>query len=309
MVLCSTMTGSGLFISIVICTHNRSSDAIECLEALLRPKPTGVEIIVVDSGSSEDHASAVQKYARTSALIRYLRMDVAGTSLARNAALNAASGDWIWWLDDDAIPTADWPVKIFDAIARADPSIAVIGGKIVPEFEDGSDPSKLTDRWRLLLSCIEDNEPGYLSEGANVASANMLMRKTVALVAGGFPEELGRGPKQKVTGEESLLIEKIEDRGFRCAYDPDFAVLHKVSSERLTREWIGERAYWEGHVRYKVLTRSSPKLPLSLNPIKLWASILVFDLLALFKPRDADLVIRSNLAKGSLDALRGRAKS
>jgi len=302
------MNDKRVFLSVVICTRNRSNDTIECLSALVPAKPDRVEIIVVDSASSDQHAQAIEQYARAFPSFKYLRMEVAGTSLARNAGLNSAIGDWIWWLDDDALPMADWPAKVFETIAKADGATAVIGGKIVPKFEVGSDLSKLTDRWRLLLSCIERSEPGYLSEGANVACANLLMKRTVALQAGGFSEELGRAPDQKLTGEESLLIEQIEDSGFRCAYDPSVVVLHKVSSERLTREWIRERAYWEGHVRYRVVKRSNRRLPPALNPIKLWMSIRFFDLLAKFKAEDADLVIRSSLARGTLDALRQEAK-
>jgi GT2 family glycosyltransferase len=298
------MNGDTVLLSVVICTHNRSTDTVECLAALLPQRPDGVEIIVVDSASSENHAQVIRHYARSFPVVRYLRMDVPGISLARNAGLNAAAGDWIWWIDDDAIPMVDWPTKVFDAIARADGNTGVIGGKVVPKFQVGSDLSKLTDRWRLLLSCIERREPGFLSEGANVACANLLMKRTAALEAGGFSEELGRTPNQLLSGEESLLIEQLEDRGFRCAYDPNVVVLHKVSAERLTKEWISDRAYWEGHVRYRVLRHLNRGLPLSLNPIKLWMSIRFFDLLAAFKPEDADLTIRSNLARGTLDAFK-----
>jgi glucosyl-dolichyl phosphate glucuronosyltransferase len=293
-------------LSVVICTRNRSQDTIECLEALLPAKPNTVEVIVVDSGSHAEHARAMRQFIGSNAPVRYVRMDEPGTSIARNAGLDNAGAGWIWWLDDDAIPTADWPERVFKAIEHASEDTAAIGGKVVPKFETGSDLSHLTDRWRLLLSCIEGENPGYLSEGANVAGANLLMKRDVARQVGGFSEALGRTPKQLLSGEESLMIEQIEDHGFRCAYDPNFEVLHKVSSERLTREWINERAYWEGHVRYRVLKHLNRKLPPSLNPIKLWLSIPVLDLLARVRPDDPDFAIRANLARGTLDAQRGQ---
>ena len=129
------------------------------------------------------------------------------------------------------------------------------------------------------------------------------MKREVALRFGGFSEQLGRSPGQSMTGEESLLIELIQGNGFKCAYAPSLSVLHKVSSQRLTLKWVRERAYWEGHVRYRVLRLANQKLPWSLNPLKLRVSIYVFKLLLMFKPEDADLVIRMNLAKGSLDAI------
>ena len=291
-------------VSIVICTHNRSTDVVQCLNALIaRTTGLDVELIVVDSGSNEEHSRHMQQYLREHSSVKYLRLDVPGTSLARNAGLRLARGEWIWWLDDDAIPTADWPERLADTIRNSDGKTAVIGGKVIPQFEDGADTEGLTKRWRLLLTCIDQDKPGYVSEGCNIACANMLMKRSVALEVGGFSEKLGRSANQFLTGEESLLIEMIHDRGFKCAYQPMLSVLHKVSSKRLTREWVSERAYWEGHVRFRILKLSNRKMPWSLNPLKLLISIYVLQLLSMLKPSDADLAIRMNLAKGTLDAI------
>lgn len=263
-----------------------------------------VEVVVVDSGSADEHSRRIERYVQAKPSVRYVKLDVPGTSLARNAGLNLARGEWVWWLDDDAIPMADWPQKISEIIGQADAKTAIIGGRVTPRFEEGADLSGLTDRWRLLLSCIEHNEPGYVAEGRNIACANMLMKREVALRLGGFSEQLGRSPGQLVTGEESLLIEVMQGHGYKCAYAPALSVLHKVSSQRLTLEWVGERAYWEGHVRYRILRLANRKLPWSLNPLKLQFSIYVLKLLSMFRPAAADFVIRMNLAKGTLDARR-----
>jgi glucosyl-dolichyl phosphate glucuronosyltransferase len=292
-------------VSIVICTHNRSADVVECLDSLaVGMADPDVEIVVVDSGSADEHSRRIEAYVQAKPSVRYVKLDVAGTSLARNAGLNLARGEWIWWLDDDAIPAADWLEKISEIIDQADAKTAIIGGKVTPKFEEGADTGHLTDRWRLLLSCIEHDEPGYVADGKNIACANMLMRRDVALRFGGFSEELGRSPGQFTTGEESLVIEVMQRQGYKCAYAPELSVLHKVSSQRLTLEWVGERAYWEGHVRYKVLRLANRKLPWSLNPLKLQFSIYVLKLLSMFRPAAADFVIRMNLAKGTLDARR-----
>jgi glycosyltransferase involved in cell wall biosynthesis len=291
-------------ISIVICSHNRSADVVECLDNLSGGmSDPNVEVLVVDSGSADDHSRRIEQYVQGRPSVRYVKLGVPGTSLARNTGLNLALGEWVWWLDDDAIPMADWPEKIFEITGQADAKTAIIGGRVTPKFEEGADISALTDRWRLLLSCIEHEAPGYVADGKNIACANMLMRREVALRLGGFSEKLGRSPGQLVTGEESLLIELMQGRGFKCAYTPALSVLHKVSSQRLTLEWVGERAYWEGHVRYRVLRLANRKLPWSLNPLKLRASIYALRLLLMFKPKAADFVIRMNLAKGTLDAI------
>jgi GT2 family glycosyltransferase len=290
-------------ISIVICTHNRSADVVECLDGLGRMPVPNVEIVVVDSGSSDEHSRRVEQYVQNQSSVRYTKLDVPGTSLARNAGLELARGEWVWWLDDDAIPMADWPEKLAEVISQADAKTAIIGGRVTPKFEKDADISQLTERWRLLLTCIEDDEPGDVADGRNIACANMLMKRKVALELGGFSERLGRAPGQMTTGEESLLIEAMQDQGFKCTYAPALSVLHKVSSQRLTRQWVSERAYWEGHVRYRINRLLHRKIPWSLSPLKLRASIFVFQLLSAIKPLDADQDIRMNLARGTLDAI------
>lgn len=291
-------------ISIVICTHNRSADAVECLDGLVgKTQDPKVEVVVVDSGSSDEHSRRIERYVQSKPSVRYAKLDVPGTSLARNAGLNLARGEWVWWLDDDAIPTSDWPEKISEVIGQADAKTAIIGGRVAPKFEKDADISRLTERWRLLLTCIEHDEPGYVADGKNIACANMLMKRKVALQLGGFSEQLGRSPGQLMTGEESLLIEVMQDHGFKCAYAPALSVLHKVSSQRLTLEWVRERAYWEGHVRFRINNLLDRKISWSLSPLKLRASICVFQLLSAIKPRDADVAIRMNLARGTLDAI------
>jgi glycosyltransferase involved in cell wall biosynthesis len=268
------------------------------------PDPN-LEVIVIDSGSTDEHSLRIEQYVQDKPFVRYIKLDVPGTSLARNAGLYSARGDWVWWLDDDAIPMPDWPEKIFEVIGQADAKTAIIGGRVTPKFEENADISQLTDRWRLLLTCIEDEEPGYVADGRNIACANMLMKKEVATRLGGFSEELGRSPGQLMTGEESLLIEMMHSDGLKCAYAPALSVLHKVSSQRLTVEWVSQRAYWEGHVRYRVLHLTNRKLPWSLYPFKLRVSIYVLKLLLMLKPGAADIIIRMNLAKGTLDAIDG----
>jgi GT2 family glycosyltransferase len=291
-------------VSIVICSHNRSADLIECLERLqAQPIGADIEILVVNSGSSNDHSSIIEHYLSARPFVRYSKLAIAGTSAARNHGLEAAKGEWIWWLDDDALPPFDWLDRVLEIVRRVDDQTAVVGGKIVPLFDAGAGTSHLTDRWRLLLSCIEHDEPGNVSEGRNIASANMLMRRKVAQQLGGFSNRFGRGPDQQLTGEESYLLEVIQDAGFGCSYSPTLSVLHKVSSQRLTLEWVGQRSFWEGHVRYRIHEQLGRKPTWSFNPIKLRTSILIFRLLSRLLPNDPDIVIRMNMAMGTLSEL------
>jgi succinoglycan biosynthesis protein ExoO len=77
------------------------------------------EAIVVDDASSDDTAAVVAKLARDEPRIRLIRRDRnGGPSAARNAALDAAQGDWVAVLDADDAWRPERLERMLDAAAR-----------------------------------------------------------------------------------------------------------------------------------------------------------------------------------------------
>jgi glycosyltransferase involved in cell wall biosynthesis len=297
------MSDTKPLVTIIICSHNRSPDVLECLDALLAQSGRlPVEILVVDSASSAEHAQTLRDGLQTLP-VRYLRLDEPGLSKARNAGMAAAQAPWLWYLDDDAVPFADWPETVGAAITAAGADTAIIGGRVIPRFAPGTDAPKLTPRWLALLSCVDDDAPGLVADGHNIVGANLVVRLSALKAAGGFSEKLGRKGDKLLSGEEVLLIEHFHDRGLKCAYDPRFRVHHKISAERLKVKWAGDRAYWEGYSRLVVMKLLGRDIPASMNPVKLKVSGVVLHLLLLVKPNDPDLTIRKRMAQGTLDAM------
>ena len=71
-------------------------------------------------------------------------------------------------------------------------------------------------------------------------------RLQVLLSLGGFSELLGRKGDTLLSNEESMLQDIIRSRGYHCFYHPGIIVRHRIPSERLTKEWILKRNYWQG---------------------------------------------------------------
>src|SRR5258707_13105259 len=118
----------GSLVSIVICSHNRSADVSECLEALMPQICAEAEVILVDSASDPKNEAEMAKLAILYPAVNLTRVDEPGLSLARNRGVHLAAGDWVVFLDDDAVPFPDWLRKLFAAVAAAAPTQAVIGG-------------------------------------------------------------------------------------------------------------------------------------------------------------------------------------
>jgi hypothetical protein len=89
--------------SVVIPTFNRSGHLAACLAPFLEPEAAGIEVIVVDDGSTDDTVAVVAGLAAQSrgADIRCEVQANAGPGAARNRGAALARGDWIVLLDSD----------------------------------------------------------------------------------------------------------------------------------------------------------------------------------------------------------------
>lgn len=92
-------------VSILIPAFNGERWIGETLESAVRQSWTRKEIIVVDDGSS-DHTYDVAKRFQCKN-VKLVRQGNRGASVARNAALSVAQGDYIQWLDSDDLLAPD----------------------------------------------------------------------------------------------------------------------------------------------------------------------------------------------------------
>src|SRR5438105_429631 len=94
------MTGSVFqpAVSVVIPCHNASRWIRETLASVVAQNHDGLQIIVVDDGSTDDSAAIVDREFSDATLIRTPNR---GASHARNTGTEAAFGDFIQYLDAD----------------------------------------------------------------------------------------------------------------------------------------------------------------------------------------------------------------
>ena len=92
----------GTLISIVMPTYNRARMIEGAIKSVLAQTHTKWELIVANDGSTDDTKNVVGAYLSDSR-IRYLELDHAGVSAARNAGLKAAAGSIVAYLDSDNV--------------------------------------------------------------------------------------------------------------------------------------------------------------------------------------------------------------
>ena len=90
--------------SIVIPAYNVAPYLRECLDSVVAQTFADWEAICVDDGSTDGSGAILDEYAARDGRFRVIHQANAGVSAARNAALDVAQGEWVWFVDgDDAI--------------------------------------------------------------------------------------------------------------------------------------------------------------------------------------------------------------
>src|SRR5262245_46128581 len=87
-------------VSVVIPTHNRPQFLAEAIASVRAQTFVNYEIIVVSNGESEANRRTSHALAMAQRCI-YIALDKGGASIARNAGIERAAGEWIAFLDDD----------------------------------------------------------------------------------------------------------------------------------------------------------------------------------------------------------------
>ncbi len=121
------------------------------IDSALRQTCSDLEVIVVDDGSEDDTADIVSDLARADNRVTLVRQAHAGTSAARNRALQAARGTYVAILDSDdywAPQKLEHQVAVLD---RAERSVAMVYSWIVLIDE--------SDRILRFFRPFEDTSP------------------------------------------------------------------------------------------------------------------------------------------------------
>ena len=264
-----------IHISAIICTHNRAGYLSKALQSLVNqslPKEQ-FEILVVDNKSTDNTRQVVCEEFAFVPNLRYFYEPIIGLSQARNTGWCNASGEYVAYLDDDAIACPQWLEKILDAFSKVVPQPGGVGGKVEPIWEVPR-PDWLPDPLLPYLTIVDWSEvPTTLDDWRYIAGANMAYPKLLLEAIGGFQAELGRQGNQLQSSDEICVRDWIRSRGYKIYYDPEIAVKHHVPASRLTQVWFIQRLYWQGIsdaylLRYQESPSVFKRLSLSFDKLK-----------------------------------------
>lgn len=139
-------------LSVVIPTYNHGRYLPDAIQSALGQDVEGVEVIVVDDGSTDDSPAMAARYGHR---VRYLRQENQGLSAARNAGILASRGGAVAFLDADDV----WRPGFLAAVTgrlKGDPGLGAVhtgfrcidgDGRLLPQVEVTTvDPGRMYDR-------------------------------------------------------------------------------------------------------------------------------------------------------------------
>jgi glycosyltransferase involved in cell wall biosynthesis len=103
--------------AVCVCTYKRSSPLLRLLRELSSQDTDGLftySIVVVDNDRLRSAEPVVADFAAASTIpIRYCEEPRQNIALARNKAVENATGDFVAFIDDDEFPKRDWLLNLF----------------------------------------------------------------------------------------------------------------------------------------------------------------------------------------------------
>lgn len=201
--------------------------------ALLNPQPD--RVLVVDNSEGNQEAERLARRFGAG----YVIEPVKGLSRARNRGLAECDTDIVAYLDDDAIPAADWLGILLEPFS--DEKIAASTGKVVtPDSE--TNPAREEAPRRL-----SNQNPQWFeitTFGGMGLGGNMALRRKACAGWTVFDERLGRGAPFHI-GEEAYAFAGLLWRGYAAAYLPSAVVFHPpLRRDPVEFEARNSLAYW-----------------------------------------------------------------
>jgi glycosyltransferase involved in cell wall biosynthesis len=201
-------------VSVCICAFNAARFLDAALASAAQQTYRNLEILVIDDGSSDETAAVATRWSETDSRVRLLHFaENRGIAYARQTALEAATGDWVVFLDADDVALPEM-IERQMTMAQNDSSIAVVGVAAILTGPRGpSEPIGVRrvgpsskDHFRQL---VENSKLVFMETPA-------LMSRQVAIEAGGlrlFASERDATVRMRDFAEDLDLWCRISDVG------------------------------------------------------------------------------------------------
>lgn len=159
-------------ISVIIPIYKVENYLRQCVNSVLAQSYKDIEIILVDDGSPDGCPAICDEYGLKDSRIKVIHKPNGGLSDARNFGIEAATGDYLMFLDsDDWWDDIDAVKKVVDRLSETDADVCIIGMKKYFQLQDrySDERTPLCDEASALSQAHALNK--YMNKNIFVACA------------------------------------------------------------------------------------------------------------------------------------------
>jgi glycosyltransferase involved in cell wall biosynthesis len=194
--------------SFVIPTYNERADIAATLDAVLAQRLRPQDVIVVDGGSTDGTRELLRERAARDGITVIEEQQRRGVAAARNAGIDAATGDVVVILNADVTPEPDF-LQCLDALYREGAGMVSVQSRVINQ-------NCLTGRYMQA-----SHDVTYGPDAVGWTEGFSCRRE--AAVRARFPEELpGLG------GEDVVFFDRLRSLGVPWRVDYGIVVPHRV---------------------------------------------------------------------------------
>jgi glycogen synthase len=207
--------------SIVINTYNRADGLAQTIQSLLQLRYAPFEIVVVNGPSTDRTQEVLSLFSDR---IKVAECPVRNLSVSRNIGIAASAGEFVAFIDDDAVAEPEWLTHL--ARGYDEEKIGATGGKVFDhtgynfQYQYSTADRMGNAQWQLTEPNPELNVPGSF-RFPYLQGTNTSFRRSSLLEIGGFDEEY------EFYLDETDVCLRMIDAGFIVRQLPDAFVHHK----------------------------------------------------------------------------------
>lgn len=97
------MSSNKILVSVIVPIYNAEETLDECIRSIIAQSNEGIELILVDDGSTDSSGNICEEYCKKYSFIKTIHISNSGIFQARKEGVKAAEGEYVTFVDSD-----DW---------------------------------------------------------------------------------------------------------------------------------------------------------------------------------------------------------
>jgi GT2 family glycosyltransferase len=227
-----------MLFSIIVNSYNRVNNLEKTLHSLTQLRWPEFEIIVITGPSEDGSLALIEQWLPK---IKHAVCPFANLARSRNQGLALSSGEWIAFIDDDAMPEPDWLCRL--AAYAHEPRLGALGGFVIDhtgkqyqsQYLVSNQFGKTKNYTDLLQTPLfSASESEYYP---SLMGVNTCFRRKALEDIGGFDQAYA------YYLEETDIIFRLHKKQWQTRCIPDALVHHKFADSHIRHEHIVTSLY------------------------------------------------------------------